>query len=557
MTGPGEFDRAAGLERLADGPFDVLVVGGGITGVGVALDAASRGLRTALIERDDFASGTSSKSSKLIHGGLRYLQQGEIRLVYQALRERQILRKTAPHLVKVLPFLIPIFSKDGLLNRRLARALGSAMWMYDVTGGLRIGKIHKRLTTDEAMAHMPTLRRDRLAGAYLYYDAQADDARLVLTVARTAALDHGAVLVNRASLTGISKDDAGRVTGATVEADGRDITVTAHTIVNATGVWSDDIRALDEGTDPDSIRPAKGVHITVPWDLVQNDIAAVIPVPKDKRSVFVVAWDGSTYIGTTDTDYEGDVDQPMCTRDDVEYLLRAINGAIEGRINPADITGTWAGLRPLVKSAHSARTADLSRRHKVTARDSGVISINGGKLTTYREMAADTVDQVVEHLGDRAPKGLARRTRTRKLALRGAEGHETARTTAVAGLTPEQVEHLAGRHGGESPVLFAMVGAHPGLAEPLVEGLPYLRAEAVYAARYEMAATLDDVLSRRTRARLLDAEASVAAAPDVADLMGDELGWSADQRREQVEAYRASVDAELEAAGLHDPVPAS
>jgi glycerol-3-phosphate dehydrogenase len=435
--------------------------------------------------------------------------------------------------------------------------MGSAMWMYDFTGGLRIGKLHQRLKTDEAMAHMPTLRRERLAGAYLYYDAQADDARLVLTVARTAALDHGAVLVNRASLTGITKDDAGRVTGATVEADGRRITVTAPTIVNATGVWSDDIRALDEGTHPDSIRPAKGVHITVPWDLVQNDIAAVIPVPKDKRSVFVVAWDGSTYIGTTDTDYEGDIDQPLCTRDDVEYLLRAINGAIEGTITPADITGTWAGLRPLVKSAQSARTADLSRKHKVTARDSGVISINGGKLTTYREMAADTVDQVVEHLGDAAPKGLARRTRTRKLSLRGAEGHESARTTAVAGLTPEQVEHLAGRHGGESPVLFAMVGAHPGLAQPLVEGLPYLRAEAVYAARYEMAATLDDVLSRRTRARLLDAEASVAAAPDVADLVGDELGWSADQRREQVEAYRASVDAELEAAGLRDAVPAS
>jgi len=557
MTGPGEFDRAAGLERLADGPFDVLVVGGGITGVGVALDAASRGLRTALIERDDFASGTSSKSSKLVHGGLRYLQQGEVRLVYQALRERQILRKTAPHLVKVLPFLIPIFTKDGLISRRLARAMGSAMWMYDFTGGLRIGKLHKRLKTDQAMAHMPTLRRDRLAGAYLYYDAQADDARLVLTVARTAALDHGATLVNRAALAGITKDDDGRVTGATVEADGRTISVTAHTIVNATGVWSDDVRALDEGTHPDSIRPAKGVHITVPWALVQNDIAAVIPVPKDKRSVFVVAWDDSTYIGTTDTDYEGDVDAPMCTRDDVEYLLRAINGAIEGTITPADITGTWAGLRPLVKSAASARTADLSRMHKVTARDSGVISINGGKLTTYREMAADTVDEVVDHLGARAPKGHARRSRTRKLALRGAQGHDTARTTPVAGLSPEQVEHLAGRHGGESRVLFAMVEADPDLAQPLVEGLPYLRAEAVYAARYEMVATVDDVLSRRTRARLLAAEASVAAAPDVADLVGDELGWSTDERRAQVEAFRDSVKAELGAAGLYDAVPAS
>jgi glycerol-3-phosphate dehydrogenase len=557
MTGPGDFDRAAGLDRLVDGTFDVLVVGGGITGVGVALDAASRGLRTALVERDDLASGTSSKSSKLIHGGLRYLQQREIRLVYQALRERQILRRTAPHLVHVLPFLIPIFTKDGLISRRLARAMGSAMWMYDFTGGLRIGKLHQRLTTDQAMAHMPTLRRDRLAGGYLYYDAQADDARLVLTVARTAALDHGATIVNRAALRGITKDVEGTVTGATVEADGRTIDVAASIIVNATGVWSDDVRALDEGTHPDSIRPAKGVHITVPWDLVRNDIAAVIPVPKDKRSVFVVAWGDSTYIGTTDTDYEGDVDAPMCTRDDVEYLLRAINGAIEGTITPDDITGTWAGLRPLVKSATTARTADLSRRHRVTARDSGVISINGGKLTTYREMAADTVDTVVDHLGDRAPRGLARRSRTRKLALRGAAGYEAAKATVVPGLSAQQVEHLVGRHGGEARVLFAMVEATPDLAQPLVEGLPYLRAEAVYAARHEMVATVDDVLSRRTRARLLAAEASAAAADDVAALVGPELGWTEDEQRAQVDAYRTSVIAELTAAGLHDPVPAS
>ncbi|HYF47233.1 MAG TPA: glycerol-3-phosphate dehydrogenase/oxidase [Acidimicrobiales bacterium] len=557
MSGPGDFDRATALDRLASTTFDVLVVGGGITGVGVALDAASRGLRTALVERDDFAAGTSSKSSKLVHGGLRYLQQGEVRLVYQALRERQILRRTAPHLVHVLPFLIPIFTKDGLLNRRLARALGSAMWMYDFTGGLRIGKLHKRLTTDEAMAHMPTLRRDRMAGAYLYYDAQTDDARLVLEVARTAALDHGATIANRARLTGIDKDDQGRVRGATVEADGRSIEVRARTLVNATGVWSDDIRALDEGTHPDSIRPAKGVHITVPWDLVRNDIAAVIPVPKDKRSVFVVAWGGSTYIGTTDTDYTGDVDEPMCTREDVEYLLRAINGAIEGTIEPSDITGTWAGLRPLVKRAGSARTADLSRMHKVSTSGSGVVSINGGKLTTYREMAADTVDEVVDLLGERAPGGLHRRSRTRKLPLRGTKGHDEARTMTAPGLDQAAVDHLVGRHGGESTVLLAMVEADPELGRPLVEGLPYLRAEAVYAVRHEMAATVDDVLSRRTRARLLAAEASMAAADDVAALIGPVLGWSADEEAAQAEAYRTSVEAELDAAGLHDEPAAS
>jgi glycerol-3-phosphate dehydrogenase len=554
MSGPGAFDRAAALTRLGSGRYDVLVVGGGITGVGVALDAASRGLRTALVERDDFASGTSSKSSKLIHGGLRYLQQGEIRLVYQALRERQILRNTAPHLVHVLPFLIPIFTRDGLLNRRLARALGWAMWMYDITGGLRIGKLHKRLSTEAALAHMPTLRGDRMAGAYLYYDAQTDDARLVLTVARTAALDHGATVVNRARLTGITKDAAGRSMGATVLADDQTIEVEAGAVVNATGVWSDDVRALDDGTHPNSLRPAKGVHITVPWDLVRNDIAAVIPVPKDKRSVFVVPWQGLTYIGTTDVDYEGPLDQPMCTRDDVAYLLGAINGAIQGEIGAHDIVGTWAGLRPLVRSAESARTADLSRRHRVTTSDAGLVTVNGGKLTTYREMAADTVDEVLHQLGDEAPRQVRRRSRTRKLRLRGADGYEAARRAEVAGLGADQVEHLAGRYGGEARTVFAMVERDTELARPLVEGLPYLRAEAVHAARYEMAVCLDDVLARRTRARLLGAEASVDAAEDTADLVGEILGWSDDERKAQVRAYAEAVEAELHAAGLPDAV---
>ncbi len=319
---PGTFDRASSLEQLGSTIFDVLVIGGGITGAGVALDAASRGLRTALVERDDFASGTSSKSSKMVHGGLRYLQNGDIRLVYEALRERQRLRRNAPHLVRLLPFLIPLFSKDGLINPKVARALGSAMWMYDLTGGARIGKLHKRLKRAEAVAHMPSLPEERLAGAYLYYDAGADDARLTLTLVRTAAMDHGAVVANHAGVAELLHD-GGRAVGAVVVADGRRIEVRAKAVVNAAGVWSDEVRALDEGGDPDSIRPAKGIHITVPWAKVRNDIAVVVPVPKDKRSVFVVPWlptdDGGfqlTYIGTTDTDYEGSLDDPQCTADD-------------------------------------------------------------------------------------------------------------------------------------------------------------------------------------------------------------------------------------------------
>src|SRR3954465_1523622 len=299
------FDRGANLRRLADEQFDVLVVGGGITGAGVALDAASRGLRTGLIERDDFASGTSSKSSKLVHGGLRYLQQGDVRLVYEALAERQRLRKKAPHLVQVLPFLLPVFGKGGVIPKKLSRALGSAMWMYDITGGARIGRLHKRISPEKAGAHMPPLPADKLAASYLYYDAQADDARLTLTLARTAAIDHGAVTVNGTSVVEILKDDAGRAPGPRVEATaarGERVTfdVRADAVVNAAGVWSDDVRSLDEGTDPGSIRPAKGIHITVPWAKVRNDIAVVVPVKSDRRSVFVVPWGDFTYIGTTD-----------------------------------------------------------------------------------------------------------------------------------------------------------------------------------------------------------------------------------------------------------------
>ena len=461
----GSFDRTDNLTRLGVGTFDVLVVGGGITGAGVALDAAARGLRTALVERDDFASGTSSKSSKLVHGGLRYLQNGDVRLVYEALHERQRLLHNAPHLVKVLPFLIPVFTgKGGIIPKQVARALGSAMWMYDLTGGLRIGKVHRRLKADAARAHMPTLG-DRLAWAYLYYDAQTDDARLTLTLARTAALDFGATVVNHAGVTRLVKTDD-RVTGAVVDAgpDRGEIEVRARVVVNATGVWADDVRALDEGAHPDSIRPAKGIHITVPWDKVRNDIAAVVPVPKDRRSVFVVPWPGAdgtvggpgsvTYIGTTDTDYDGDVDDPQCTADDIAYLLSAINHSVTEPLDESDVLGTWAGLRPLVSDAASTRTADMSRRHRVSTSPSGLVTVVGGKLTTYREMAEDAVDAALAAAavaGDPLPR-LAGRSRTRKLRLRGAEGWAEASATH---------RHLAERYGGETGVLTAMVAADP------------------------------------------------------------------------------------------------
>ncbi len=562
------FDRDSSLRRLTETTFDVVVVGGGITGVGCALDAASRGLRTALVERDDFASGTSSKSSKLIHGGLRYLQQGDVRLVYEALAERQRLRRNAPHLVRTLPFLLPVFGgKGGVIPKKLSRALGSAMWMYDLTGGARIGKLHKRISADEAYAHMPTLKRDRLAASYLYYDAEADDARLTLTVARTAAIDFGAVVVNRAQVNAIGEPGSAAWNGddgdpplrlVEVEAtlaDGSTTTLEVRTaaVVNAAGVWADEVRHLDEGTDPDSIRPAKGIHITVPWDKVRNDIAAVIPVPGDKRSVFVVPWGEFTFVGTTDTDYDGPLDDPQCTPEDVDYLLGAINGAVVEPLGREDVVGTWAGLRPLVKQSDSGRTSDLSRRHSVVHSASGVVTVTGGKLTTYREMAADTIDHLLTHVltTPTVRDRVRRRSRTKRLRLRGADGWEAAAgAPPPPGLDADAMAHLAGRYGNEATAVAALVTENPTWGEPLVEGLPYLRAEAVWAARQEMATGIDDVLSRRTRARLQLRDASAAAAVVVADLLGDELGWSAERRSAEVAAYQQAIDLERSEGAL-------
>ena len=542
MTATSDFGRTGMLARLVDESFDVLVVGGGITGAGAALDAATRGLRTALIEATDYAAGTSSKSSKLVHGGLRYLQQGEIRLVYEALHERQRLRRNAAHLVEVLPFMIPILTKDGVVSKRIARAFGSALWMYDLTGGWRIGKWHRRLRADAAISHMPTMPRHKLASAYLYFDATVDDARLCLTVARTAA-DHGAVVVNGARLTSLIKHTigatTGQVQGAIVEVDGQLITVRARAVVNATGVWSDTVRTIDEGSDPDMIRPAKGIHLALPWDRVRNDIAVVIPVPKDKRSLFVVPsgprLDGTfqhTYVGTTDTDYDGPLDNPLCTDDDIAYVLNALNASITEPVTADDVTGTWAGLRPLVKGA--GKTKDLSRRHSVTTSASGVVTVTGGKMTTYRAMAEDTIDAVVKRLRDLPDVTLpatARRTKTRRLRLHGVPSSR---------FKLDRDDRLVGRYGTDATVVRQLQHEHPNLAEPLVPGLAYTKAEAVYAVRFEQARTLDDVLSRRTRARIFDVQATIDAAPAVARLIGDELGWNDAQIAEHTDAFVAA-----------------
>jgi len=536
------FDRATSLRRLAEEQFDILVVGGGVTGAGVALDAAARGLKVALVERGDFASGTSSKSSKLVHGGLRYLQQKEYRLVYENLHERQRLLENAPHLVRPLPFLIPLFGKSGAVNKTVAKAYRTALWLYDITGGVRIGKRHQRVTKDEALGHLPTLRTELLAAAFLYYDAQADDARLTLAILRTAA-DHGAVIANYAPVASMTTGGANGTVDGAVLADGTRIR--ASVVVNATGVWVDDLREMAEGRHPDSIRPAKGIHITVPAEKLPCDIAAVVPVPKDRRSIFVVPWGTHTYVGTTDTDYTGDLEHPECTKDDVQYVLDAINVFVNRPLTHGDVTATWAGLRPLVKNEGSVRTADLSRRHNVLVSDSGLVTIQGGKLTTYRKMAEDTIDVAAKRLGRRV-----RRASTAKLRLRGADGFERLHQADGDrfGFDHATFEHLLRRYGSDVRTIAAMVEADPTLGKPLLPHLPYLRAEAVYAARYEMAHTLEDVLSRRTRSLLLERDATDEAAEEVAALVAGELGWDEAEQARQVASFRAIAAKERDAA---------
>ena len=574
------FDRNRALERLGREEFDVLVVGGGITGCGVALDAVSRGLSTALVEARDFASGTSSKSSKLVHGGLRYLQQHDYLLVYEALHERQRLLRNAPHLVHPLPFLIPLFGKEGVVSKSVAKAYSSALWLYDVTGGVRIGRKHRRIQPDEALEHFPVLRTDRLVASFLYWDAQADDARLTLALARTAA-DRGAVVANYSPVAEIVREGA-RVSGARL-ADGT--VVRARTVVNAGGVWTAEVGRLDRGGDDGiSIRPAKGVHLTVRAERLPCDYASVLTVPGDRRSIFVVPWAADeasgpagpgryTYVGTTDTDYGGPLDDPRCNQEDIDYLLGAVNAWTSAGLTADDITATWAGLRPLVSDARSARTADLSRRHRVVASDDGLVTVTGGKLTTYRQMAADTVDAVLMPanaaggvLGavPKSLRGLARRhrsiprSRTARLSLAGGDrgGRAPAEAAATArqlGVSDSDFAHLAGRHGTETGQVLDLCRDRPQLAALLHPALPYLEAEVLWAARQEMAVTVIDVLARRTRALILDRAAAAEAAPRVAAILGEELGLDEMEQRRQVAEFEGEVQADTEAGSVSGP----
>jgi glycerol-3-phosphate dehydrogenase len=537
------FQRDESIVTMKASSYDLVVIGAGMTGAGVALDAASRGLKVALIDSGDIASGTSSKSSKMVHGGLRYLQQKEFRLVYENLRERQRLLENAPFLVRPLPFLVPLFGKDGVASKALVKGYSTALRIYDLTGGWRIGTRYRRITRDEALGHLPTLKTEHLVAGFLYMDARGDDARVALTLARTAALDFGADVANYVRALDISHATDGRVDGVICrnELDESTFTIRTTTVVNATGVWADSVFTMAEHHTSHRITPAKGVHLSVPRGRLPADVAAVLTVPGDRRSIFVVPFEDApyTFIGTTDTAYEGNLDSANCTPEDVSYLLNAVNAWTSSDLSSSDVTGVWAGLRPLLapkRGAHlSERTADLSRRHQVTDSKDGVVHITGGKWTTYRQMAEDTVDALNPYFKD------LKRVRTKKLRLHGVTSWRP-RT--------ELERHLYQRFGDDAGEVLALITANPGLGETSIVGQPYVGAEFIYSTQREMATSLEDLLTRRTRAHLHDARTTLRAAPAIAALVAPTLGWSDHECTLQVSAYQALVQRELSGAGL-------
>jgi glycerol-3-phosphate dehydrogenase len=544
-------ERSATLSRLATERFDVLVIGGGITGAGAALDAASRGLRVALVEARDLASGTSSRSSKLIHGGLRYLEQRDFKLVYEALRERDLLvSKLAPHLVKPVSFLYPLYKK--VVERPY---VGAGLVLYDAMEGTRRPVPHHRhLTARGALRLAPALSPERLAGAMRYYDAQVDDARYTLTVARTAAA-HSAVVATRVSAVSVMRGPDGvRVTGARVrdEETGRSFDVSAETVVVCAGVWTDLVHELAGVRAGYRVRMSKGVHIVVPRSAVNADTGMILRT--DKSVLFFIPWGERWIVGTTDTDFTGDRAEPAATEEDVDYILAAANRVLVRPLLRADVIAVYAGLRPLVEAVGEVNgskgtkgakpTTKVSREHVVDVPVPGLASIAGGKFTTYRLMARDVVDAAVADFDREVPSSV-----TEQLPLLGADGLVGVR--AGAGRLAEDcrvsraaVEHLIDRYGTLAGEVLDLIRADPGLAQPLADGYPYLRAEVVYAVTHEDALHVEDVLMRRMRLFIESADSGTGAAAEAALIMGRLLGWSRRRRAAETRRYLEAVAAE-------------
>ncbi len=533
--------REDAIARMAEEEVDVLVVGGGVVGAGSALDAVTRGLTTAIVEARDWASGTSSRSSKLIHGGLRYLEMLDFGLVREALKERGLLLdRIAPHLVRPVQFLYP------LEHRAWERAyVGAGVALYDTmafTSGTAHGlKRHRHLTRRHALREAPCLRPDALTGAIQYWDAQVDDARHTLTVVRTAA-SFGAMAANRAQVIGFLRQGE-RVTGARVidlEA-GREFEVRARQVINATGVWTDDTQALADTRGQFHVRASKGIHLVVPKDRLQSNTGLILRT--EKSVLFVIPWGRHWIIGTTDTDWSLEKAHPAASSRDIDYLLEHVNSVLNSPLTREDVEGVYAGLRPLL-SGESESTSKLSREHVVGHPVPGLVVVAGGKYTTYRVMAADAVNEAARGLDARVPESC-----TDQVELLGAEGYKALwnqrRSLAVsAGIHVARIEHLLNRYGSRIHDLLAMVREDPSLAAPLPGADDYLGVEARYAVTHEGARHLDDVLARRTRISIEAWDRGVGAARTVARIMAAELSWDEEQTSREIDHYLARVAAE-------------
>jgi glycerol-3-phosphate dehydrogenase len=524
--------RIKALKSLAADDFDILIIGGGVTGVGAALDAASRGLKVALVESQDYASGTSSRSSKLIHGGLRYLEQYDFKLVREALHERELMVSSlAPHLVKPVGFLYPLHEKY-----RERTYVGAGLALYDVLRGFqRALPWHKHLSEKKIAEIAPSLRSDLINGAIKYFDAQVDDARHTLAIARTA-VRHGAVIASRVQCEELVRDGK-RVVGAKVRdlQSGKKISISAKVTVMCAGVWSDELHEKFGIKPGYKVAMSKGAHIVLPKSAIQSGAGIIL---KTSVSVlFIIPWGDKWIVGTTDTPYKADRNNPVATKEDVEYIIDQANRVLHPKINAAEIIGVYAGLRPLVANSAGSTTTKLSREHTVDRPVPGFVSIAGGKYTTYRIMGKDVIDLAVNDLRRIVPESV-----TDKLPAIGADGYfalvqQSAQLAAMSGLSEEVVIHLLNRYGSLISEIFEIIESDKKLAQPISDDLAYIKAEVIYAVTYEGAQSVDDVLSRRTRIAFEASDGGESIATAVATLIAPVLGWDAAAKKVSVSEF--------------------
>jgi glycerol-3-phosphate dehydrogenase len=541
VTGLGRREDA--LVRLAEREktFDLLVVGGGITGAGIALDAAARGLSVALVERGDIASGTSSKSSKLVHGGLRYLEQREFGLMREASVERDLLRRLAPHLVEPIPFVLPVSSRR---NRAL---FGAGLWTYDALASFKNLKVHRHMSGPETERLVPAIPPGKLRGGYLFYDCRTDDVRMVLAILGQARR-YGATVANYVAVESLDGSETGCRASVRDAVTGDAFEIAARQVVVAAGVWGDRLEAMSRAEAEPRLRPSKGIHLVFRKDaLPMAEAAAFIPDAERKRMLFVIPWHDAVLVGTTDTSYEGDLDTPAVEPEDRTYCLDAVNATFDVELSEDDVAGAYAGLRPLI-AARAGATADLSRRHAVYSIAPGITGITGGKLTTWRRMAKDAVDGVAAELGTRGKC----RTQWIRLGssdvprLRAAVGRRATRL----GIPQARIDNLV-RFYGDAALAVLDVAEREGLPGPLAGDALPIAAEAAYCAETEMVVHLDDLLARRTRLALTDPAAGVGPGSSAATLLASALGWDEAQTSREVERHRRLVERER-GLPLHD-----